>query len=112
VKRVAEALGVSRPHLATTTRHQPRPRGPYDPKGDDDVLARARVVIDERASYGYRRVTARLNCEPDRPRINHKRVYRIMKRAGLMLRKHGSQPERRHEGKVVTLASDLRCGRV
>jgi len=108
VKRVAETLGVSRPHLAITTRHQARPRGPYDRQGDEEVLARARVVVDERASYGYRRVTARLNCEPDSPRINHKRVYRIMKRAGLMLRKFGTQPERRHDGKVITLASDLR----
>lgn len=108
MKRVAEALGVSRPHLATTTRHGLKPRGPYNPEDDGQVLARARLVIDERASYGYRRVTARLNRDSSTPRLNHKRIYRLMKRAGLMLRKHSSRPERLHDGKVITLASDLR----
>jgi putative transposase len=69
-----------------------------------------RALLDEttRPAYGYRRVTARLNRDSDAPRLNHKRIYRLMKRAGLLLRKHGSRPERLHDGKVITLASDLR----
>jgi putative transposase len=108
VKRVAEALGVSRPHLSASSRHGLSPRGPYEPEDDEHVLARTREVINERASYGYRRVTARLNRDSRGARINHKRVYRIMKRAGLLLRKHGARPERAHDGKVITLASDMR----
>ena len=42
-------------------------------------------------------------------RVNHKRVYRTMKQAGLLLPKYGpTKPERRHDGKVMTLKSDLR----
>jgi putative transposase len=108
VKRVAEALGVSRPHLSATCAGDSKPRTQYCPEADADVLGRVRTVIDERASYGYRRVTAKLNAQPGATRLNHKRIYRLMKRAGLLLAKHGSKPERLHDGKVITLASDLR----
>ncbi len=108
MKPVADALGISRSHLSRSARTAPRERTGYDCDGDDDVLDRIRAVVRERPSYGYRRVTARLNRQEPANRINHKRVYRLMKRAQLLLAKYGIHPERRHDGKVITLASDLR----
>ena len=64
--------------------------------------------MDERPSYGYRRVTARLNRERPEQRVNHKRVYRVMKQAGLLLPKHTGKPPRPHKGRIITLASDMR----
>ena len=107
MKPVAEALAVSRSHLSESARAAPRERAGYDRNGDLAMVARIREVVRERPSYGYRRVTARLNRE-GADVVNHKRVYRLMKRAGLLLPKYGVRPERVHDGKVITLASDLR----
>jgi hypothetical protein len=75
--------------------------------GDSAVVARILELVRERPSYGYRLVTARLNRESSK-RINHKRIYRLMKREALLLPKYGVHPERVHDGKIITLASDLR----
>jgi len=72
------------------------------------LLARIRSLTDERPTYGYRRVTAMLNRHPDEDRVNHKRTYRVMREAKLLLPKYGKKPQRSHEGKVMTLASDMR----
>jgi hypothetical protein len=55
-------------------------------------------VVDARPSYGYRRVTALLNrqAEAERlARVNHKRVYRVMKRTGLLLAPHTGRGRQR-----------------
>jgi len=42
-------------------------------------------VVDERPTYGYRRVTAlvnRLLAAEGKPTANHKRIFRIMKQQG------------------------------
>jgi transposase InsO family protein len=49
-----------------------------------------------------------LNRQPGLARVNHKRVYRVMKQASLLLPKYAQKPLRAHQGKVVTLKSDLR----
>lgn len=72
---------------------------------DEDILKRVRTIIDVRPTYGYRRVTALLRKDI---LINHKRVYRIMKHSGLLLQKYGPRPTRTHEGKIVTLKSNVR----
>ncbi len=63
-------------------------------------------------TYGYRRICALLNRKLEgmgKPAVNHKRVYRIMRQNGLLLTRHtGKQPKRPHEGKVITLRSNLR----
>jgi len=68
--------------------------------------------VDNRATYGYRRICALLNRklnEMGRPAVNHKRVYRIMRQNGLLLTRHtGKQRMLPHEGKVITLRSNLR----
>ena len=107
MKPVAEALGISRSHLSESFRRGPRERGSYEREGDEGLLERIRAEVGERPSYGYRRVTARLNRDADEI-VNHKRVYRLMKRAKLLLPKYGVLPERLHDGKIITLASDLR----
>jgi putative transposase len=79
---------------------------------DAELLDEIRSVINSRPSYGYRRTTAiirRQRRAEGRRAANHKRVYRIMREAGLLLRRHyGDQPGRVHDGKVITLASNLR----
>jgi putative transposase len=107
MKPVAETLGISRSHLSASARSEPRERGGYLRDGDEPLLARIRAIVQERPSYGYRRVAARLNRDADQI-VNHKRVYRLMKRAKLLLPKYGVQPARLHDGKIITLASDLR----
>jgi len=113
MKAVADTLGVARSNLvAQAQRGGSRPRPPYRKAGDAELLARIRPLVDTRPSYGYRRITALLNRQADAAgltRVNHKRVYRVMKRAGLLLAPHtGRGRQRRHDGKVATPASNRR----
>jgi putative transposase len=89
---VADALGVARSNLvARAKRDGSRPRLQYRKAGDAELLARIRPLVDARPSYGYRRITALLNRQAQAEglaRVNHKRVYRVMKRAGLLLAPH------------------------
>lgn len=108
MKALADAMGISR---STLTRKASKKRGPYAKAEDAELLAMLRPIVDARGSYGYRRVTALLNRQlrsEGKARINHKRVYRLMKQAGLLLARHTGKPTRTHEGRVVTLKSNLR----
>jgi transposase InsO family protein len=70
-----------------------------------------REIVDERPTYGYPRTTAMLNRRLrvlGKARVNHKRVYRIMKRNGLLLERHVGGPGRVHEGEIITPISNLR----
>ncbi len=106
---IARALRISRPHLVAT-RDGPMgpPRGSQCRTGDAELLARIRKVVRNRATYGYRRVTARLNRQESHERVNPKRIYRLMQRAGLLLPKYPGKPQRPHEGRIITLKSNLR----
>jgi transposase InsO family protein len=109
MKRVAETLGVSRSNLAK----EKTARTPRYAKADDAwLLPMLREIVDERLTYGYRRACAVLNrrlAEAGQPRVNHKRVYRIMCHHGLLLARHtGRRPDLPHDGKVVTLKRNLR----
>ena len=108
VKRIAQALGISRPHLSANRqeRASSTPRASYV-KDDNVLLERIRALVSERPTYGYRRVTALLNRQGNEPRVNHKRVYRVMKASGLLLAKYTGGIERRHIGEVITLKSNL-----
>jgi putative transposase len=115
MRRVAAAFDVSRSALrqavlrttgapASTTPTAERPGEP-----DSVLLARIQAVVDERPSYGYRFVTAMLNsAATSEDRVNHKRVYRVMRQHGLLLARHTGRPALRHDGKVRTLKSNLR----
>jgi len=110
--KVAETLGVSRSNLHAQLSRPDRPRGPYVKSGDEALLAEIRSFVDKRPTYGYRRITALVNrgrAKRGLDKINHKRVYRIMKRHGLLLQPHTGRREGRiHDGKVIVMRSNLR----
>ncbi len=83
----------------------------YHKACDEELCKKIKVIIEERSTYGYRRVTARLNGElrkENAPLVNHKKVYRIMKQKQLLLQKPNRKPERAHVGKVHTIQSNVR----
>jgi transposase InsO family protein len=112
MKRVAEALGVSRSNLAESARGQARPRGPYGKAGDEALLPLIRRCVGERPTYGYRRITALVNrqlMKDGRPPANRKRIHRIMQRHALQLERHtGRRISRTHDGKITVMRSNLR----
>lgn len=109
---IASVLGVSRSNLYDRTQGAARPRGPYRKAEDAEVLPLIQRLVDERPTYGYRRITAlarRELAKQNKPLINHKRVYRLMLRHGLLLQKSsGRRDGRVHDGTVVVMASNLR----
>ena len=87
MKAVADTLGVARSNLVEQLHRPKRPRrGPYARPEDEMVISQIRAITDERPTYGYRRVTARLHRarrSSGQPRLNHKRVFRLMRMASL-----------------------------
>lgn len=79
---------------------------------DGDLLPVIKEITDNRPTYGYPRVTALLNrqrTEDGLSPVNHKRVYRIMRENDLCLARHtGKSFRQTHDGKVITMRSDLR----
>jgi hypothetical protein len=71
----ATTLGVARSNLvARAKRGGSRPRLQYRKAGDAELLARIRLLIDARPSYGYRRVTGLLNRQAEAEglaQVNH-----------------------------------------
>lgn len=83
----------------------------YSKDDDARLLPLIRQICSERATNGYRRVTAHLNraLKEHNWRVNPKRIYRIMQANNLLLAKSGhKKPERCHTGSVVTLKPDTR----
>ena len=111
---IAQTLKVSRSNLIQSSKQAmvPNRRRGYRRMGDDEALSWIKRVVDERPTYGYRRVTAvvnRLRGKEGLGRINHKRVYRLMQRHNMLLARHtGSHVPRVHDGKVITLHSNTR----
>jgi putative transposase len=112
VRRVAETLGVSRSQLHERLRHGSKARRSYRKSEDAQLLAPVRRLVDERPTYGYRRIGALLNRErlqAGLPRLNHKRFYRLMAQNGLLLQRYtGKPPGRLHEGRIITIRPNLR----
>jgi putative transposase len=112
MKRVAEALGVSRSNLAERAQGKTPSRGPYVKAEDEDLLPQIRRFVDERPTYGYRRIAALVNRERAKqgiPPANRKRVHRIMQQHAMMLQRHTGRREGRvHDGKVIVMRSNLR----
>lgn len=79
------------------------------PSDDAELLTELRQEIANLPSYGYRRACALVNRQ-GAPRVNAKRVYRVMAGAGLLLPKapRRRQSARTHEGRVSVSRSDLR----
>ncbi len=121
MKTVATALRVARSNLAArgAQKHGVADRAVgglavvperVSPSADEVLLPRIEQLVGERPSYGYRRVTAMLNRLPPagQTRINHKRVYRIMRRHKLLLERSTGRPQRIHDGTIITLKSNMR----
>ena len=87
-------------------------RRPYRKAGDDELLAPIRRLVDERPTYGYRRIRRLINRQRKangKPPVNGKRVLRIMQANKLTLERHtGRRPGRTHDGVVIALRSNIR----
>jgi transposase InsO family protein len=94
-----------------------RKRGPQTRAGDGELTAEIRRLVDTRPSYGYRRIAALLKRErraAGLDPVNAKRVYRLMKKHGLLLARHtGRRLPRAHDGTIMTSRSNERwCSEV
>lgn len=81
ISAIARTLGVSWSSLIDRSSKPSKPRGSYRKPEDVALLAELRPIIDQRPTYGYRRVTALLNRQrrkDGRPMVNAKRVLRVM----------------------------------
>jgi putative transposase len=112
VRRVAEVLEVSRSQLHERLRRDAKARVHYQKAEDGELLQAVRRLVDERPTYGYRRIGALLNRERTKsglPRLNHKRFYRLMAQNGLLLQRYtGKPPGRAHDGQIITIRPNLR----
>lgn len=70
-------LGVSR------SAYYYKPRKYERKKDDEEMLKRIREIKREHPYWGYRRICAMLRKEGEK--VNHKRIYRLMKENGLVL---------------------------
>jgi hypothetical protein len=112
MKTVASTLGVARSNLIERRDKVTQSRGSYRKAEDASLIPPIRAIIDERPTYGYRRVWALLNRHlrsAGRPKVNMKRVLRIMQKNGLTLERHTARrPGRTHDGVVVALHRNIR----
>lgn len=109
---IAKTLKVSRSNLSERLRKKQSKRPQQYFKAEDaDILSNIKDYCQARASYGYRRITRLINRQREREGfalINHKRVYRIMRDNRLLLQRYTGKVTKTHDGKVVTLASNMR----
>ena len=72
-----------------------------------------RRLVDERPTYGYRRIASRAIDNPQgQAPVNIKRVYRLMKKHGLLLECHtGRRLSREHDDQLATIHSNCRRAR-
>ena len=109
---VAEVLEVSRSQLHMRASGLSKPRGSYRKTEDAELLPAIRRLVDQRPTYGYRRLTALLNRErrsAGLEPVNRKRVLRILGLHGLTLERSTSRRQGSiHDGKVAVMVSNLR----
>jgi transposase InsO family protein len=88
MKTITDTLGLARSNIADRlTRARPK-RGPQNQAGDLELIADIRRLVNARPTYGYRRIAALLKRErrsDGMATVNAKRIYRLMKRHGLLL---------------------------
>jgi transposase InsO family protein len=77
MKTIADTLGVARSNLIEQVQRPPRRRAAYRKADDAWLLPLLRAIVDERPTYGYRRVGALLNRQVvalGKPPVNHDTV--------------------------------------
>lgn len=109
---MAKALSIARSNLYERLDNPACVRRPRKNASDVELLQKIMTIVDERPTYGYRRVCAvlaRQLKEAGLAAINHKRIYRLMKQNDLLLAHNSIRHEKRaHTGKIVTESSDQR----
>ncbi|MBV9826600.1 MAG: IS3 family transposase [Alphaproteobacteria bacterium] len=112
MKAVTQTLGVARSNVIERRDGGRARRGPQDRTGDAELAGAIRRLVDERPTYGYRRIAALLKRERRSgglAPVNAKRIYRLMKKHGLLLERHtGRRRPREHDGQVATIRSNCR----
>ncbi|WP_087129214.1 IS3 family transposase [Caballeronia concitans] len=115
LKTVCEILGVSRSNLAVKSKRSADwvDRRKMPVVDDMALVAELHELLGDVPTYGYRRAWALLRRSRDaqaQPRVNAKRVYRVMRRHGLLLERRPRQVSstRRHDGKVAVDRSNVR----
>jgi putative transposase len=112
VKTISTTLGAARSNVIERRDSLRARRGPQERRGDVELAGAIRALVDARPTYGYRRIAALLKRErrsDGLAPINAKRVYRLMKKHGLLLERHtGRRRAREHDGQVATIRSNCR----
>src|SRR3954470_3002753 len=111
MRPVANVIGVARSNLAARAKRPERKLVGRRPQPDEDLVGEIKGVIADLPTYGYRRVHAILRrraAAEGRQPPNHKRVYAVMKRHGLLLERHAGGTERRHDGRIAVAEPNLR----
>jgi putative transposase len=112
VKTVSTTLGVARSNVVKRRNGERPGRGPQERPGDVELAGAIRRFVDERPTYGYRRIAALLKRErrsDGLAPVNAKRIYRLMKKQGLLLERYtGRRRPREHDGQVATIRSNCR----
>ena len=91
MKTVCGTIGVARSNVAERAAGRTPKRRGRPPLPEDGLLADIKAVIADMPSYGYGRVWAVLRRQAiaeGRQPVNRKRVYRVMRVHGLLLRQH------------------------
>lgn len=102
---VCRTLGVSRSMAYRSTEER---RRFYKRADDAEVLEEVRTITRRKDSYGYRRVTARVNRLFGR-RYNEKRIRRVMRMHNLQIPpKVRRRTGRAHTGRIATEQSNVR----
>ena len=112
MKTISATLGVARSNVIERRDGLRARRGPQERSGDVELAGAIRRFVDKRPTYGYRRIAALLKRERRSgglAPVNAKRVYRLMKKHGLLLERHtGRRRPREHDGQVATIRSNCR----
>lgn len=110
MRQIAETLEVARSNLMEQLSEEIEQRNETS-YADDFLLSKIKLIVEKKPTYGYRRVTALLCSELisiGKSRVNHKRIYRIMKANDLLLARYDKKKTQTHDGKVITLKSNTR----
>lgn len=116
VKTVCDVLGVARSNVHVRV-HRPASwtdrRHNHRPRDDSELVAEITNEIAALPSYGYRRARTMVNRRRDgegRRRVNHKRVYRVMREYQLLLQRYTGRAvdTRSHDGRIAVSESNRR----
>lgn len=97
MKAVSGSLGVARSALMVRLHRADDWQDGRQHRSRDNaaLVAELKAVIIDLPSYGYRRIWGVLRRQRDQqalPRVNRKRVYRVMREHGLLLVRRIKQP--------------------